>query len=410
VPLYRRLLELYPQPASSLTGSPAVADLASWHDALAQGLIALGDTAAALEAYRAAVRLEPQAVAPLEKLARLAAESAPDESIAAWHKLLELSPAAEPLHALVKLFQKKEQPDPAFVAAAILVALGEATPEETALHDAVAKLPPAAGLPALGELDLRASDDSGPLRELLAGASAELARAFPTPLAGRAERVKGDNPVRRVCAALARALGLAEPAMYLSKSEPGLVAPAAAVPPGLIVGAEAPRRYAPRVQRFLYSRALAHVKFGTHTLVDQLHSAAPGVGVAPPAQGVPAARLTALGVELCRLCAPAGSDLSKLPAHDPALEGPLAAALAPEERTRLSPAAAALLAALPLDPAPLALAIRESAERVAMILCGDPAAALGVVLQECPGGLARPEVARLARFALSPNYLALRAR
>ncbi len=354
------------------------------------------------------MRLEPQAAAPLEKLARLAAGSAPDEAIAAWQKLLELSPRAEALHALVKLFQKKEQQDPAFVAAAILVALGEATPEETALHEAVAKLPPAAGLPALAELELRARDDAGPLRALLAGASAELARAFPTPLAGRAERVKGDNPVRRVCAALARALGLAEPAMYLSKSEPGLVAPAAATPPGLIVGAEAPRRYAPRVQRFLYSRALAYVKFGTHTLVEQLRSAVPAE--APPAQGVSAARLIALGAELCRLCAPAGSDLSKLPAHDPALEGPLAAALAPEERTRLAPAAAALLAALPLDAEPLALAIRESAERVAMILCGDPAAALGVVLQECPGGLARPEVARLARFALSPDYLALRAR
>jgi hypothetical protein len=54
--------------------------------------------------------------------------------------------------------------------------------------------------------------------------------------------------------------------------------------------------------------------------------------------------------------------------------------------------------------------MRETAERTALLLCGDPAAALGIVLAEAPGGLDRPEVARLARFAVSDAYLAVRAR
>ena len=53
----------------------------------------------------------------------------------------------------------------------------------------------------------------------------------------------------------------------------------------------------------------------------------------------------------------------------------------------------------------LPLAIRETAERTALVICGDPAAALSIVLAECPGGLDRPEVARLARFAVSEQYL-----
>ena len=62
----------------------------------------------------------------------------------------------------------------------------------------------------------------------------------------------------------------------------------------------------------------------------------------------------------------------------------------------------------PRSWAALPLALRETAERAALVICGDPAAALAIVLSECPGGLDRPEVARLARFAVSEEYLSLR--
>lgn len=399
VPLYRRLLEIFPAPAES--GSPTHAELLAWIDALAQGCLALGDRPAVLAACRIAVKFDATSKSAWTRLAQLASETEPDEAIAAWNTLLVLDPTADALHALLKLFQRKDQKDLTFIAASLLVGLGEASAEEKALHEAWAKLPPAAELPSLADVKLQASDDTGPVRALLAAASVELTRAFPTQITGRAERVKGDNPVRRVCTALARSLGLAgEPALYLSKSEPGLVAPAALESAGLIVGAEAPRRYPPRVQRFLYSRALAHLKYGTGALVDQSSSGR-------------VIRIAALTAALVRLVSPEGTDLSTLPARDEAIENVLGPALSTEARARLGPLAKELLDHPFLTEAAesdLALALRESAERLAIILCGDPSAAFSIVAQECPGGLARPELARLARFTLSPNYLSLRAR
>ncbi len=302
----------------------------------------------------------------------------------------------EGLRSLVRLAVRDGKSDAAFAAAAVLVGLGAANDEERTLHDAVAKLPPALELPSLADPSgVRASDDCGPARALLESVAAELALAFPTQLAGRAERVKGDNPVRRVCVALARALGLGEPALYLSKSEPALVAPVAAEAWGLLVGADAPRRFAPREQRFLYARALATVRNGTHVLMD-----------------LGGARLVQLCAEIMRISLPA-ADLSALPPRDEALARPLPAAfanLSPDAKAHIATLSLALLTALPIDGESLGLAMRESAERAAMILCGDPAVAIAIVAAECPGGLARRELARLALFAVSDAYLSLRAR
>jgi len=406
-PLYLRLLELFPSPGGSPPSAPGADDLLSWSRALARAARALGDGPTALLAARRTLALAPDDREALACLAELGADRAPDEALAAAQRLFALAPDAAALRLLIPLFQRTQQRDAVYAAVAVLAGLGLANPEETALHDAVARLPPAAELPALAQAPaVRASDDRGPLRELFESAASELARAFPTPLTGR-ERVKGDNPVRRVCVALARALGLAEPALYLSKSEPTLVAPVAAEAAGLLVGAEAPRRASPRTQRFLYARALAQVKSGAHALGD-----APG--------HLSGARLAQIAAELVRLASPA-ADLSRLPARDESVAAalePAIAAMTAEARARLEGAAAALLAYLARGEAQpltaeadtLALAMRESAERAAMLLCGDPAVALAVVAQECAGGLARPELARLARFALSAEHLALRAR
>ena len=79
-------------------------------------------------------------------------------------------------------------------------------------------------------------------------------------------------------------------------------------------------------------------------------------------------------------------------------------------RSRLAEPAARLAAEETVDWEALALGMRESAERVALALCGDPAAAISIVSREVQGGLERPEVWRLARFAISDSYLSLRAR
>jgi len=117
--------------------------------------------------------------------------------------------------------------------------------------------------------------------------------------------------------------------------------------------------------------------------------------------------ITSIRIELTRLLAPAGTDLSPLPPHDPALAEALERAIPAEDRAALAPLAERA-AAEPPGYTALPLALRESAERAALLICGDPAAALAIVLSECPGGLERPEVARLARFAVSEDYLSLR--
>ena len=330
----------------------------------------------------------------LLKLARAhQALGQPAEAIAAHRALLEMTPpASESLHALFDLFTAQGKNDAALCAAATLAGLGNATPEERALVDANAARPPPVELPQVADsAALHASGDEGAARALLAAAAAEVARALQAEMGGRGALVKGDNPVRRVVAAIARALAMPEPQLFLARSEPSVVAPIVSEAPGLLVGAEVPKRYTPRQQRFLYARALSHLRRGTQAVA-----------------GLPAARLAAIVSELIRLTAPSGTDLSRLPAADAALSELLARQVSAEARARLAPLSAQAAAQLPTNWEPLVLGLRESAERAGLVVSGDPAAAIGLVAAECPGGLDRPEVARLVRFALSDAYLELR--
>jgi len=336
---------------------------------------------------------EPAAEPPVppQEPPDLAAAASSDAAAAPSPPFAEAEPiSADSLHALVALWREQGRTDAAVCAASVLVGLGAATPEEAELHEQSVAQPPRADLPSVADDErVHAGDDRGTARELLAAAG--LVRAFPTAMAGRGDRVKGDNPVRRICAAIARALRIAEPVLYVAKRELAVVLPTATEPPGLLVGLEVPKRHHSRQQRFLYARAMAHIRRGTHPVAE----------LAPE-------RLAQVGGELVRLLAPQGTDFSGLPPHDPALAEALERAFPDEERAALAP----LAARAALDPSPvwatLPLAVRESAERAALVICGDPAAALDIVGAECPGGLDRPEVARLARFAVSEAYLSLR--
>ena len=300
--------------------------------------------------------------------------------------------SAESLHELFVRAGAEGRSEARLCAAAVLWALGAASDEEKAVYEAFAAQPPPVELRAIGEDErLVASDDSGPARDLLRSAAAELVAALPTTLNGRGDRVRGDNPVRRVCAAIARALGVEEPSLYVAKREPGVVLPTATIPAGLLLGLEVPKRYQSRQQRFLYARALAHVRRGTHPLAP-----------------LPADRVGRVVAELVRLVAPGTIDDARLPPADTALAKALAAAIPPDARARLVPLARQLAPQSRQDWEQLSFAMRETTERTALVLCGDPAAALKIVLAEGSGGLERPEVSRLVRFAVSDAYLALR--
>ncbi|HEX9573250.1 MAG TPA: tetratricopeptide repeat protein [Myxococcales bacterium] len=389
---YRQALDGDPGSVLAVRGARRVADrIAERHAQAKEG-------GGAAEATFEPGRLVEAALLE-QQLGRSDAEAAeaPDGGAVEASLPEQTAPAEEPLspdslHALVALRQSEGRNDAAVCAASVLVALGAATPDEAELHARSVALPPRADLPSVADDQrLHADDDRGAARELLAAAAGALARALPTELAGRGDRVKGDNPVRRICAAIARALGIAEPALYVAKGEPAVVLPAATEPPGLLVGLEVPKRHHSRQQRFLYARAMAHIRRGTHPLAE-----------------LPPERQAQVAGELARLLAPAGTDLSRLPPHDPALAEALERAIPAEERAAMAQLAERAAA----EPAPswaaLPLALRETAERAALVICGDPLAGLAIVMSECPGGLDRPEVARLARFAVSEEYLSLR--
>ncbi len=384
--LYRRVLDAFDAPAE---GGPTAAQLAGWSESLGRLLLAEGDRTQALEAFRRALRHEPGNVAALRQIAEL---GTPAEAIDVQLALFAVHPSPEPLRTLARLYDAHGRPDGAFCASAVLAGLESAAAEERAVYEITASRPPPVDLPRIpDDAAVHAEGDEGPARELFAAAMPELARALATDMSGgRGALVKGDNPVRRVVAAIARALGMPEPQIHLARSEPAIVAPLSADAAGILVGAEVPKRWSPRQQRFLYARALAHIRRGTHALAP----------LSPE-------RLAVLAGELARV---AGIDVEMLPAPDAGLAERLARHFGPEARTRLAPAAARLAGEETVDWESLALGIRESAERVALALCGDPAAAISIVSQEVPGGLARPEVWRLARFAVSEAYLAMRAR
>lgn len=358
VRLYRWLLDVFPAPAES---GPGKAQLLEWTLELARAQLASGQREEALEGFRRALALEGQDAAAL--------------------------------HGLFGLFTSAGNSAGGFCAAAALVGLDAATPEERAQHEAVAARPPPVELPQLADSPaMHAAEVNGALYALLTAAGPDLARALPTDMSGgRGALVKGDNPVRRVVAAIARALGMAEPQLFLARHEPAVVAPVSGEGAALLVGAEVPKRFTPRQQRFLYARALAHIRRATHPLAP-----------------LSAQRLAALAGELIRLCVPQGKELEALPEPDAALADLLERHLPADARTRLAPLASRAAAELPADWDSLALGIRESAERAGLAVCADPAAAISIVSSEVEGGIARPEVSRLVRFSVSDAYLAIR--
>src|SRR6266849_449950 len=266
---YRQALDGDPGSVLAVRGARRVADrIADRHAQAKEG-------GGAAEATFEPGRLVEAALLE-QQLGRSDAEAAeaPDGGAVEASLPEQTAPAEEPLspdslHALVALRQSEGRNDAAVCAASVLVALGAATPDEAELHARSVALPPRADLPSVADDQrLHADDDRGAARELLAAAAGALARALPPELAGRGDRVKGDNPVLRICAAIARALGIAEPALYVAKGEPAVVLPAATEPPGLLVGLEVPKRHHSRQQRFLYARAMAHIRRGTHPLAE----------------------------------------------------------------------------------------------------------------------------------------------
>ena len=353
----------------------------------------------AIASLKAALEADPASVAARVELADIYA-SAPETAMLAAEEhlaLLRTEPLrSESYRALVKLYAANAQPDRAFVAAAVAVGLKVAGPEEQALHAANApKLPtelPEALAPEQLDL-LQHPGDRGVTRELLAAVAPELAKVFPVDLTGKANRVKGDNPVKRVCDQLAKLLGADEYQLYAAMGDPRLVTAEQLEPPALVIGGEVPKHYAPREQRFLFARALARMRLRTVAFARM--------------QPVDLASLIAA---LVRLKEPT---FSRFGQADAGVDQRLAKHASKKARAAIDEHASKFMRGPVPDFEALLRAMRMSAERLGALACGDPAMALGLVLAEGAAGTPtheRPEVTELAAFLLGDEHAAMRAR
>lgn len=252
---------------------------------------------------------------------------------------------------------------------------------------------------------LAAPGADGPLARLLSLLAPYLEPLLPADLArhGVTAADRLDAPVapalREALETAGRLLG-ARPHVAFLVSRPGLeVALENTRPPALLLpaGAEA---LAAGEQLFLAARAvelLGHGwslagKFSPRDVGILLELACRFAGGAPPPLGLPAAR--------------AGAFLA-------ALERSVPPSVAERARA-LGPAAAEALATT--DLAALAAALRRTAARVALLLTGDPGAALAVLSHlswpeppaEPPTPLGQPDLRDLADLALSDPFLELR--
>ena len=342
--------------------------------------------------------------------------SLPDPSpraLDAWLDLARTNPAdAEALDAVAllceRIAEKAPPPDAARLRERSRVAGSIAAFAAPAAHRPGASAPPLAAISAELRARVAAPGATGPLARLVALLSPWLESLFPADLrrrgAGPSDRLDAAR-APAVAAALegaARALAARPWAAYLVGRPDVEVAVENTQPPAIVLGGGA-ASLDPAALSFLAARTLDLVdhgwalagKFAPRDVGILLELACRFAGAAPPAQGLPAER--------------AGAFLAVLEAQVPAATRDAARALG----------AAAAHELEELDSRALVAALRRTANRVGLLHCGDPGAALrvlSVVDRRLEAGsvdpaqaLALPDLRDLALFALSEPFLELRA-
>ncbi len=274
---------------------------------------------------------------------------------------------------------------------------------DASLYAANAPLAPQRPGRALDDADwiqLRHPLDRGPLSELLALVGEHLAGLLPEAGAGGGDRVRGGHPVRRLLQDLARCIGIDEPTLVEEGEGAGLALDGAA-PDRIRVGADFARRHDAAEQRFLLARLVARIKAGTG-LAERLGPGRLGEFLAAAVRQVdPAWSGTGEpGEGLVRQVSKA------LPRR---LRRPLEEVVA-----RLPPGRVDLISWY--------TSLGATADRVGLLLAGDPPTALLVALrdgapppQRPETGIeireavrARPDIRMLLTFAASEEHFQLR--
>ncbi len=334
------------------------------------------------------------------------------DSLDAWLEIARCDPAdAEALRAVASLAAAAAQGGPAADRARLAELARLATslaafaaPGEDAPPASPARLVPIS--PSIRDR-VAAPGATGPLARLLALLSPLLEPLFPASLA-RCGATPADRlappraPTLRAALEDARAALRGRPFAAFVSATPGADIAIENTQPPSLVAAAGVEALAPGVLAFAATRAVDFLghgwaltgKFAPRDVAILLELACRFAGGVPPSQGLPAER--------------AGAFLAALEISVPP---PVRA-----EARRLAREASEELAAT--DPRALAAALRRTANRVALLRCGDPGAALDALVcgdrrladtRPAPAqALALADLRDVALFALSDPFLELR--
>ncbi|HSP79068.1 MAG TPA: Adventurous gliding motility protein K, partial [Myxococcaceae bacterium] len=370
----------------------------------------------AMTMYRQVLEGEPTYVPARVALAGLYMRDATSAQLAIeeHRQILRLEPTrVESLHALFRLWEGLKQSDKAFCVASVLHFLRSATDEEVAFYTEARNRVPHETQERLGLADVDAGvmhpAARGPLLEVMRAIGDQLSKLHPPQfeLLGvdrKSDRLKSDHAVFKAIRSVAQVFGVEEFEVYQARR--GLISLETTEPLAVCVGQDVVRKFNVREQKFLIARAVLGLLNKTAVLSKLSRG-----------------ETADLFGNSVRIFAPQFSALGRT---NEDMVRSYRRAYSRKALKALEPAALTLGPLEKVDLNGTVEAFSYSADRAGLLVCGDVAAGLQLLLREDPNFTAstrvenaepvlqalreRTDLQQLLTYALSEDYLRLRQR
>ncbi|HZX42364.1 MAG TPA: Adventurous gliding motility protein K, partial [Myxococcaceae bacterium] len=333
----------------------------------------LGDLSRAVAACRAAVALDPGSLEARIALADMLSKDPGSAELAvdAHREVLALDPVRLlSIEGLYEIWDSQRLLDRSFCCAAASAFLNAGPPSATHLHlDWRGRLPsePHARVDRTS-LDLLLHPDArNPLSDMLRAVGDQVSRLYPPDFEAlgvdpRADRLRPDHPVVRAIRLVAEEFGVDHFDVYQARR--GLMVAETSDPPSICVGQDVVRRFNSREQKFLIGRAV-------FALLERTALAAK----------LPEPALAALLGDCVRVVVPEFEGLGQ---RDEERIRTLRKLLPRKALRALEEPAHELARGPAADLGKTLQGLFASGNRAGLLVCGDPAVALTMVLREDP--------------------------
>jgi tetratricopeptide (TPR) repeat protein len=372
----------------------------------------LNNTQKAISLYRQVADQDPQNVQAHIALADLFMRDAAagPMAIEEHRTVLRLDPTrVDSLHALFRLWDGLRQHDKAFCAASVLQFLRGANEVESSFYNEARNRLPNEKVEPIQPQDLDQlmhPAARNPITEVMRAVGDQLGKLYPPSFEAlgidrKADRLKPDHAVFKAIRAVATVFGVEEFEVYQARR--GMISLETTEPLGVCVAQDVVRRYNAREQKFIIGRAVLGLLNKTAVLAKLSANEAADL----------------LGSSI-RIHAPGFNGLGK---RNDELTKQLKRAYSRKALKALEGPASALAEAPRVDLEDALTALRFSADRAGLLMCGDPAVGLGVLLREDSNfsrveGMdpvltalrQKEELRSLVAFALSDDFFRLRQR